>query len=206
MNTGQLDDDSGVESSNIIATTNPVEKALRVMYKFSRPHTIKGTILASFMGVVRALMENPGKISLKLIPRAVIGLVALLCGNAYIVGINQIYDEKVDEVNKPFLPIAAKLLSRENAWKIVIACLVTGITIVKTQFSPVIFNLYMVGVVLGSIYSVPPFQLKRYPLFAGSIIAIVRGKLVVITNCFNTTLVHNISKVQSTFLGLTAYP
>lgn len=55
-------------------------------------------MLASCMGVTRALLENPGRIDLQLIPRAMIGLLALLCGNAFIVGINQIYDVKIDEV------------------------------------------------------------------------------------------------------------
>ena len=50
------------------------------------------------MAVTRALIENPSKLSMKLVPRALIGLLALLCGNAYIVGINQIYDVKIDEV------------------------------------------------------------------------------------------------------------
>ena len=50
------------------------------------------------MAVTRALIENPSKLTVKLIPRALIGLIALLCGNAYIVGINQIYDVKIDEV------------------------------------------------------------------------------------------------------------
>ena len=48
----------------------------------------------------------------------------------------------------------------------------------KTQFSPVIFNLYILGVILGTSYSVPPVQLKRIPIFAGSIIAFVRGFLL----------------------------
>lgn len=42
-----------------------------------------------------------------LLPRALLGVLALLCGNGYIVGINQIYDVDIDTVNKPFLPIAA---------------------------------------------------------------------------------------------------
>ena len=50
------------------------------------------------MAVTRALIENPSKLTIKLLPRALIGLLALLCGNAYIVGINQIYDVKIDEV------------------------------------------------------------------------------------------------------------
>jgi homogentisate solanesyltransferase len=54
------------------------------------------------MGVTRALLENPQKLNFSLIPRALTGLFALLCGNAFIVGINQIYDVKIDEVIKKF--------------------------------------------------------------------------------------------------------
>ena len=42
-----------------------------------------------------------------LMPRALLGVLALLCGNGYIVGINQIYDVDIDTINKPFLPVAA---------------------------------------------------------------------------------------------------
>jgi 4-hydroxybenzoate polyprenyltransferase len=42
-----------------------------------------------------------------LLPRAALGVLALLCGNGYIVGINQVYDVDIDVVNKPFLPVAA---------------------------------------------------------------------------------------------------
>ena len=155
-----------------------IQDSVDIMYKFSRPHTIKGTILASIMGVTRALIENPGSLNFNLIPRAVTGLSALLCGNAYIVGINQIYDIKIDEINKPDLPMAAKRLSAPKAWAIVLTCLFSGVAIVKTQFSSLIFSLYMLGTLFGTIYSVPPFTLKRFPLLAGSIIACVRGFLL----------------------------
>ncbi len=42
-----------------------------------------------------------------LLPRAMLGVLALLAGNGYIVGINQVYDVNIDKVNKPFLPVAA---------------------------------------------------------------------------------------------------
>lgn len=42
-----------------------------------------------------------------LLPKAALGVLALLCGNGYIVGINQIFDDDIDKVNKPFLPIAS---------------------------------------------------------------------------------------------------
>ena len=50
--------------------------------------------------------------------------------------------------------------------------------IVYNQFSEPIFFLYFLGATLGTLYSVPPVQLKRFPFFAGSIIAFVRGFLL----------------------------
>lgn len=56
--------------------------------------------------------------------------------------------------------------------------LCTGLWIVKAQFSPLIFKLYVLGTVLGTFYSVPPIQLNRFPWCAGAIIATVRGFLL----------------------------
>jgi homogentisate solanesyltransferase len=172
------------ETGTIINTGvgGQLKRASKIMYRFSRPHTIKGTILASVMSVLRAIRENPSALTQQslgpLFARAVTGLFALLCGNAYIVGINQIYDVKIDEINKPFLPIAAKQLSEQRAWHVVLGCLAMGMVIVKKCFSPLIANLYVLGAVLGTIYSVPPLQFKRFPVLAGGIIAIVRGFLL----------------------------
>ena len=70
------------------------------VYKFSRPHTIRGTLLACFTGVGRALVESPSAIPMipSLLPRAMLGVLSLLLGNLFIVGINQIYDVEIDEV------------------------------------------------------------------------------------------------------------
>ena len=67
---------------------------LDAVYRFSRPHTIRGTLLACFTGVGRALVESPEFIGTipSLLPRAMLGVLALLLGNLFIVGINQIYD------------------------------------------------------------------------------------------------------------------
>ena len=43
-------------------------------------------------------------------------MVALLLGNAFIVGINQIYDKEIDALNKPFLPVASGEMSEPAAW------------------------------------------------------------------------------------------
>ena len=80
---------------------------LGAFWKFLRPHTIRGTILGASAVTARALLETPQLIDWALLPKAIMGVIALLCGNGYIVGINQIYDVDIDVVNKPFLPIAS---------------------------------------------------------------------------------------------------
>jgi hypothetical protein len=106
--------EDGVESANatLSDSQSSLQRALSILYRFSRqarhlistsqnevrPHTIKGTALASFMGVARAVLERRGAVTWALLPRAALGLIALLAGNAYIVGLNQIYDVQIDEV------------------------------------------------------------------------------------------------------------
>ena len=107
---------------------------LRALYKVTRPHTIRGTILASIAGTIRALVDTPGALASAkwgaLLPRALIGMVALLLGNAFIVGINQIYDEKIDKMNKPFLPVASGEMSKKFAWATVLSAGIAGPLIV----------------------------------------------------------------------------
>ncbi|KAI5671721.1 hypothetical protein M9H77_12085 [Catharanthus roseus] len=147
-------------------------------WRFLRPHTIRGTALGSFSLVTRALVENPNLIRWSLLLKALSGLLALLCGNGYIVGINQIYDIGIDKVNKPYLPIAAGDLSVRSAWLLVLLFAVTGLLIVGLNFGPFITSLYSLGLFLGTIYSVPPLRLKRHAVVAFLIIATVRGFLL----------------------------
>ncbi|XP_056158939.1 homogentisate solanesyltransferase, chloroplastic isoform X2 [Syzygium oleosum] len=147
-------------------------------WRFLRPHTIRGTALGSFSLVARALIENSHLIKWSLLLKAFSGLFALICGNGYIVGINQIYDIGIDKVNKPYLPIAAGDLSIQHAWLLVIFFAVTGLSIVASNFGSFITSLYSLGLFLGTIYSVPPFRMKRFPVAAFLIIATVRGFLL----------------------------
>ncbi len=150
---------------------------LDALYRFTRPHTIRGTILASLMGVLRCFIEHPDAFRnpWQPLPRALLGLLALLCGNVFIVGINQIYDVDIDKVNKPFLPLAAQRMSGKTAWVVVAAACAAGLGITKHFFSPLIFNMYAAGILAGTLYSVPPFYFKRFPLVAAATIAFVRG-------------------------------
>lgn len=104
-----------------------IKARLRALYKFTRPHTIRGTILGSVAGTIRALVDTPGAISSAkwgvMLPRAFLGMIALLMGNAFIVGINQIYDKDIDKLNKPFLPVASGEMSNKAAW---ITCVISA--------------------------------------------------------------------------------
>ncbi|KAF9609176.1 hypothetical protein IFM89_013566 [Coptis chinensis] len=147
-------------------------------WRFLRPHTIRGTALGSIALVSRALIENTDLIKWSLLFRALCGVFALICGNGYIVGINQIYDVGIDKVNKPYLPIAAGDLSVQSAWSLVLFFAVAGVSIVSFNFGPFITSLYCLGLFLGTIYSIPPFRMKKYPVAAFLIIATVRGFLL----------------------------
>merc|ERR1719491_2465989 len=105
-------------------------------------------------------------------------MIALLLGNAYIVGINQIFDKDIDVLNKPFLPVASGEMSDKVAWFTVMFCGIVGPAIVYNFFPALLFKLYMLGWTLGGIYSVPPIRTKRNPLAAGLTIATVRGFLL----------------------------
>lgn len=164
------------------AASGSIKARARALYKFTRPHTIRGTILGSIAGTIRALLDTPGAIATAnwgiMLPRAVIGMIALLLGNAFIVGINQIYDEDIDKMNKPFLPVASGEMSKRFAWITVILSLVSGPLLVKNFFPPLLFKLYSFGILLGAIYSIPPIRTKKNPVMAGLTIATVRGFLL----------------------------
>ncbi|XP_073133069.1 homogentisate solanesyltransferase, chloroplastic [Henckelia pumila] len=157
---------------------NKVDHFRDTFWRFLRPHTIRGTALGSVSLVTRALLENPNLIRWSLLLKAFSGLIALICGNGYIVGINQIYDVGIDKVNKPFLPIAAGDLSVRSAWFLVLSLAFIGVLIVGLNFGPFITSLYCLGLFLGTIYSVPPFRMKRFAVVAFLIIATVRGFLL----------------------------
>ena len=121
---GDFDADS-ISRAKDEVESGSLKARVRALYKFTRPHTIRGTILASIAGTIRALVDTPGAIANAkwgiMLPRAIAGMIALLLGNAFIVGINQIYDKEIDELNKPFLPVASGEMSKKAAWVSVVA-------------------------------------------------------------------------------------
>jgi homogentisate phytyltransferase / homogentisate geranylgeranyltransferase len=159
---------------------NPVEKPgewLYAFWKFSRPHTIIGTSLSIFALYLIALATTDSSVTVANLGQPLGALLACLCGNVYIVGLNQLEDVEIDQINKPHLPIAAGEFSRRQAQLIVA---VTGILALLLAGLLGVWLLLMVGVSLtiGTAYSLPPIRLKRFPFWAALCIFSVRGAIV----------------------------
>lgn len=69
-------------------------------------------------------------------------------------------------------------LSPALAWALVVGLAAAGISICGRNFGASITRLYALGLALGTVYSVPPFRLKRFAIPAFLIIATVRGFLL----------------------------
>mmetsp|Transcript_72861 Transcript_72861/g.126477 ORF Transcript_72861/g.126477 Transcript_72861/m.126477 type:complete len:509 (+) Transcript_72861:95-1621(+) len=169
---------SGVEGEANLQGVTGVKRFGLAFWKFLRPHTIRGTILACCAITSRVVLENPTAIDWHFMPRTLLVLFCLLCGNAYCVGINQIYDVEIDSINKPFLPIAAGELSKSAAWVLCIVLAAAGVALSATYFGSLITSLYAFGLFLGTVYSAPPLRLKRFPVAAFLCVAIARGFLL----------------------------
>jgi len=97
--------------------------------------------------------------------------------NIYITGLNQVTDIEIDKVNKPYLPVAAGNLTKNKATILIVLCLIGSIFLARSAAWPLLGTLSG-SAFLGTVYSLPPFRLKRYPLLAALCILVVRGSLV----------------------------
>ena len=150
-------------------------KALGILWRFSRPHTIIGSFISVASIYVITVPAIGGGWSDPVIPIAAI-IGALAC-NIYITGLNQITDVEVDRINKPWLPIAAGELSMRGAIAIVAVCAVLALGISAWRS---VYVMCVIGAIMaiGTAYSMPPLKFKRHHLGAAMAITIVRGLLV----------------------------
>ena len=151
--------------------------AARILWRFSRPHTLIVTT-TSILGIYViaaetlpgvALGDGLGDLALTLLAGALV--------NVYIVGLNQCEDVEIDRINKPGLPIPAGLLSVRFAWWLVFGSGLLALIMALTQGW---IETVAVGAALaiGTAYSAPPFRLKRFPALAAVSISLVRAAVV----------------------------
>ncbi len=151
-------------------------KNLKILWKFSRPHTIIGTIVSvTTLFIISNQIQGTGYLQNWVV--LVVTLVSCLGCNLYITGLNQIYDVELDKINKPNLPIASGELSTASAKKIAVSSL--SIALFFSYLQNFYFGGLITGIaIIGSLYSIPPIRLKKYHFWAATAIAIVRGPMV----------------------------
>jgi homogentisate phytyltransferase/homogentisate geranylgeranyltransferase len=188
---------------------NPFHQPIQWLYafwKFSRPHTIIGTSLSVLALYLITLATTDTNLTIDSIGPLGGALLACLCGNVYIVGLNQLEDVEIDQINKPHLPIAAGEFSRLQA-QIIVA--VMGILALLVAVWWCKWLLLMVGISLaiGTAYSLPPIRLKRFPFWAALCIFSVRGAIVNLGLFlhFSDRLVQSISFPPASVWALTLF-
>lgn len=149
-------------------------KRLKILWQFSRPHTIIGSVCSITALYIIACNGTGLQHNL---PLYFLTLIAALACNVFIVGINQVTDVELDRINKPHLPLAAGTLSTKNALLIIYVSLFTCLT-VSFFVSLFLFGLIVLILLIGIAYSLPPLKLKQHHLPAALAITLVRGFLV----------------------------
>jgi len=146
-------------------------------WKFSRPHTIVGTSLSVLALYLISLATTGNSITLVNLEQMLAVWFACLCGNVYIVGLNQLFDIEIDRINKPELPLAAGEFTVKQG-KIIIA--IAGCLSLLVAALSGFWLLITVGVslIIGTAYSSPPIRLKQFPFWAAFCILTVRGVIV----------------------------
>lgn len=150
---------------------------LYAFWKFSRPHTIIGTSLSVLGLYLIAIAVSSTEFSSIHLEQLLSTWIACLCGNVYIVGLNQLEDIDIDKINKPDLPLAAGDFSRSTGQLIVI---VTGILALVLAWlsGPFLLGMVAISLAIGTAYSLPPIRLKQFPFWAALCIFSVRGTVV----------------------------
>lgn len=164
-----------------------VLRALVVLHRFSRPHTVLGSAVSvlslTLMGGFSSV-AGPAVLTAAFYRRLAVAfataIVPALLVNLYIVGLNQLYDVAVDKLNKPYLPVASGEMSKRTGVGIVAASLVLALLVggALPTSTPALRATLAASAVLGTVYSMPPFRLKRFPLLASFCILVVRGAVV----------------------------
>jgi homogentisate phytyltransferase / homogentisate geranylgeranyltransferase len=150
------------------------ESWLYAFWKFSRPHTIIGTTL-SVLGLYLIVISQIST-SHSLFP--LLGAwIACLCGNVYIVGLNQLEDVAIDKINKPHLPIASGEFSL-NTGKFIVAIAGISALVLAGLQGAYLFGMVSISLAIGTAYSLPPIRLKRFSFWAALCIFSVRGVIV----------------------------
>ncbi|MFI5170973.1 MAG: homogentisate phytyltransferase [Chitinophagales bacterium] len=150
-------------------------KVIKNFILYSRLHTVIGTILSNVaLYFIAFSLSDKNEIHFV---GFILTLICCLGANIYIVGINQIADIEIDRINKPYLPLASGAYTLKTAYIINTISLVISVGI-AFYYGKYLLVTVLSSLFLGTIYSLPPFRLKRYYFWAAFCIIAVRGLIV----------------------------
>lgn len=177
-----------------------------VLWRFTRPHTIIGSAIAIPSIFLLAAPTYQSFFTWRSLASLVYASVPSLFMNLYITGLNQITDVDIDKINvsahvvngsttyssrisniiavdgqKPDLPIAKGDLKYSTACAVVLIALAISMamSVMHPVFSSSGLQTALWGsFLLGTLYSLPPFRMKKHPLLAAFCIVAVRGTII----------------------------
>ncbi|KAL7528700.1 hypothetical protein ACHAXR_002581 [Thalassiosira sp. AJA248-18] len=152
-----------------------------VLWRFTRPHTLVGSAIAIPSIFLLAAPTYHSFFTRHTFAALSYAVIPALLMNIYITGLNQITDVEIDRINKPDLPIANGDLKHSTAARVVLSSLVISLvmSVVHPVFSTSGLQVALWGsFLLGTLYSLPPFRMKRHPLLAAFCIVAVRGTII----------------------------
>lgn len=151
---------------------------LKNLLRFSRVHTIIGTSLSIVtLWLIALAVNRDGAITDWMWPELIWTLVSCLGANVFIVGLNQLTDIEIDRINKPYLPLASGAWTERTGWIVVTVSVVLSLLIALWQGDYLLYTV-LLSLLLGTLYSLPPIRLKRFPFWAAFCILAVRGLII----------------------------
>lgn len=143
--------------------------------RFSRLHTVIGTTLSiTSLYIIALSFSNFQDLHLRTL---LLTLLSCLGANIYIVGLNQITDVEIDRINKPYLPLASGAFSMQLGYRLITSSVLISLAI-ALYFGNYLLLTVVLSLLLGTMYSLPPFRLKRFYFWAAFCIIAVRGLIV----------------------------
>jgi homogentisate phytyltransferase/homogentisate geranylgeranyltransferase len=147
-------------------------RALRTLAGFARPHTVIATSVQ--VATILLIVAERRAFTPEALGLAALTLGACLALNLYVVGLNQLTDVPIDQVNKPWLPVASGALSPRDGRRLVGAAALLALGLGAIAGPALLLTVTSI-MLIGSAYSLPPTRLKRFPVAAALSIAAARG-------------------------------
>ncbi|MEK7486813.1 MAG: UbiA family prenyltransferase, partial [Planctomycetota bacterium] len=156
---------------------------LKIYWRFARPFTLLPPAIGMISGALTAYGAAPfGQSSWytttqEMVFAGAIGTTLAATLNTASNALNQIYDLKIDKINKPKRPLCTGEISHREAWVFTWVFYFISLALAYC-LNPYCFWIVVTAALMTFMYSAPPFRTKRHWLTANITIAIPRGILL----------------------------